>query len=87
VADEDLVLDLDALADERVALNLAAPPDHGSFLDLDERSDLRLVADFTAVEIDELGELHIFSQLHVRCDTEIFFHAVPSVLSLCSVLV
>jgi hypothetical protein len=32
-------------------------------LNLDERADLRLVADLTAVQVDELGKLHALAQL------------------------
>jgi hypothetical protein len=53
VADEDLVLDPDAVADEGVALDLAAGTDLGTALDLDERADLRAVADPTAIEVRE----------------------------------
>src|SRR5690606_22487019 len=55
VADEDLVLDVHALADERVRGHLAACADEGVLLDLHERADARLVADRAAVEIHEIG--------------------------------
>jgi hypothetical protein len=51
--DEDLVLDRDALADERVGLQLAAAADHGTGLDLDERPDSGVVADLASVEVRE----------------------------------
>jgi hypothetical protein len=53
VADEDLVCDFDAAADERVALDLASCANHGITLDFDKRPDTRLVADVTAVEVRE----------------------------------
>jgi hypothetical protein len=54
VADEDLVLDVDPLTDEGVRRNLAARSDRRVLLDLDERTDLRLIADRAAVEVDEV---------------------------------
>jgi hypothetical protein len=65
MADEDLVLDGDALADERVARDLAPLADGGVLLDFDERADLRVVADTASVEIDEIGESDTGSQLDV----------------------
>ena len=58
VPDEDLVLDRDALADERVTLHLAAGADHHSTLDLDERADAGLVADRAVVEVRERPDDH-----------------------------
>src|SRR4029453_8331651 len=55
VAHENLIVDDHSLADEGVRRYLAAGPDDRFLLDLDERADLRLVADCTSVEIDERG--------------------------------
>ena len=41
-------------------------------LDLNERPDLRLVADVTAVQIDEAGEPHAFPELYVRGYGQVF---------------
>ena len=62
------VLDFDAVADEGVALDLAAGADDRTTLDLDERSHLRLVADRAAVQIrerahdDSLAERDVVNQ-------------------------
>ena len=53
VPDEDLVLDRDPLADERVRRDLAMGADRCVLLNLDEGADLRLVTDLAAVKIDE----------------------------------
>jgi hypothetical protein len=53
VPDEDLILELDALADERVALHLAARPNDHATLDLHERAHARAVADPASVEVRE----------------------------------
>ena len=53
VADEDLVFDDHALANERVRRDLAAGADQRFLLNLDERADLGFVADRATVEIDE----------------------------------
>src|SRR5262249_60327050 len=56
VADEDVILDRHALADEGVARDLAAPSDRRVLLDFDERADLGLVADLAPIQVDELRE-------------------------------
>lgn len=53
MADEDLVLDLNPLADERRALDFAVRGDDDTSLDLDERGDMRIVADAAAVQVCE----------------------------------
>src|SRR2546428_1132789 len=74
VADEDVILDRHAFTDEGVARNLAAPADLRILLDLDERPDLRFVADLAAVQVDELRELDVLPQLDVGRNTEVFVH-------------
>ena len=84
VADENVVFDRHALADKRVAGNLAAAAHAGIFLDLDERADLGFVADLAAVQVDELGELYAFSQLHIGRDRSRIrsqSHQLPSLLN------
>src|SRR5258705_3747314 len=63
MADEHAVLDGDAFTDESVARNLAPPANLRVLLDLDERADLRFVADLTAVQVDELSERDVASKL------------------------
>ena len=65
VADEDLILNGDALTDKSVALNFAVSADSGVFLYLDEGANLGAVTDGAAVEIDEIVELDIVAQLYV----------------------
>src|SRR2546425_6701390 len=74
VADEDVVLDRHAFTDEGVARNLAPPADLRIFLDLDERPDLRFVADLAAVQVDELRELDVLPQLDVGRNVHRFVH-------------
>ena len=73
MADEDLVLDGDAFADEGVALDLAVLADGGVFLDFDEGADLGAVADGAAVEVDEVVQLDVLSKDDVWC---YFFHYI-----------
>src|SRR5262249_47401046 len=68
VADEDVVLDFDAFADERMALHFDPPADLRAALNLDERADPAFIADFAAVEIDELEDLDVAAQPHVVGD-------------------
>ena len=59
VPHEDLVLDLDSLADEAVALDLATRADARASLNLDERADSRAGADRATVEIGERGDVNV----------------------------
>ena len=65
---EDFVLDLYAVADERVTRDLARCANHRATLDLDERPDASVGADAAAIEIrerpyrDVLAELDVFDQ-------------------------
>src|SRR5262245_62098596 len=77
VADEDLVLDRHALADEGVARNLASPAHPRIFLDFDERPDLGFVADLAAVQVDERRELNAGPELDVRRDTAVVVQHAP----------
>jgi hypothetical protein len=63
MAHEDLVLDLDPLADERMALDLAVRADDDTSLDLDERADMRIVADAAAVQVRKGPYDDILSEL------------------------
>ena len=53
VADKHFVLHGDTLANERVRGDLAAAAHDGVLLNLDERANLRPVADSTAIQVDE----------------------------------
>ena len=66
VTDEHPVPDRDAVADEGVALHLAALADHRAALDLDERADLSPVADRAAVEVREGPDDHVVAERRRR---------------------
>lgn len=62
VADEDVVFDSHALAQKRVRRYLASTADLDSFLDLDECTDARFVADLASVGVDEGVDLYIVAE-------------------------
>jgi homogentisate 1,2-dioxygenase len=68
VSDKDVVLDGYAFADKGMTGDLAAFADISVLLYLDKGSNLRLVSDLTAVEVNELGKAHVPSQLDVWSD-------------------
>ena len=68
VTDEDLVFNGHAFADEGVAGNLAVASDRDAFLNLDERADPGAVPDLTTVEIDEVVNVYVATELDVRRD-------------------
>src|SRR5437867_11781122 len=72
MTNEHVVLNVHALADERVDGNLAAAPDPRILLNLDEGRDFGFVANFTTVEVNEFGELYVFSELDGRGDRNEF---------------
>ena len=49
-------------------------PTDGILLNFDERADFRFVADFAAVQVDELGKLHVLAELYVRGNAAVFVH-------------
>jgi hypothetical protein len=65
VTNENIVLNADAFTDKGMTGDLAAFPHRRVFLDLDEGPDFCLISNFASVEIDEFGELDVFSQLNV----------------------
>jgi len=65
VADEDVVFDIDALANESVTRNLHVSADSGILLDFDESTDLGIIADRAAVEVDEGEDFDVLAQLHI----------------------
>ena len=62
MADEDLILDRDALTDEGVTRDLASPSDARILLNLDEGTNFCLVSNLAAVQVDELPERDVFSE-------------------------
>src|SRR5205085_2622215 len=53
-------------ANERMAADFATRPDPGALLNLHERSDLHLVADFATIKIDEPKSPHSPPHNHIR---------------------
>jgi hypothetical protein len=74
MADEDVVLNRYALAYKGVARDLAALAHRGVLLDFDKGADLRFVAYFTSIKVDELGQLDVSSKFYVRSDAQIRIH-------------
>lgn len=73
MTDEDVVADVNALADEGMGGNLAAAPDGGATLNLHETADFRVVADAAAVKIDEIEPADVAPDLNVMDDVTLGF--------------
>lgn len=67
MADKDVIFDGDPFANESVRRDLAPTSNKRIFLNLDEGSDLCLVAHTTAIEIDQirLEDLHSVAQKNI----------------------
>jgi len=63
VADEHPVAEFHALADKRMARDLAVSPHDCTFLDLHERADARPIADAAAVEVRERLDYDVFAEV------------------------
>src|SRR5580698_2546248 len=74
MTDEDVIFDHDSFTDKAVTGYLAALPDCGVLLNLDERADFRLVAYFTSVKVDELSQSDIGAQLDVGRNAVVRVH-------------
>ena len=61
VADEDFIFNGDTLADKGVTGYLAVFADGRAFLDFNEGTDFGVIADTTAVEVDKVVNLDVFS--------------------------
>src|SRR5205807_10534181 len=71
-------------ADEGMALTANAPPDGDVARNFDERADAAVVADFTAVQVDEFENRHAATEFHIVGDVDKssagnFDHARPIV--------
>ena len=77
VTHEAAVSNGDPFANERMAANLAVPPDRGSLLNLDERSDAGSGADATSVEVHETVDLDVFTEHDIVGDTHEFHGESP----------
>ena len=74
MADKDIVFDGHAFANEGMTGYFAVGADGGVLLDFDECADLGVVADRTAIEIDEFGKLDVTAEADVGTNAdEIFF--------------
>src|SRR5580704_14031115 len=76
MTDKNVIFNVYALADECVARNLAPASDPCVLLDLDECPNLGFVPNFATVEIYELRELYVFTELDGRCDSDELAHSV-----------
>ena len=65
MTDENLILDLHAVADERVARDLASRADRRPPLDLDEGSDAGVTPDAAAVKVRERPDSYVFTEFDV----------------------
>jgi hypothetical protein len=65
VPDETIVANLDKLAYEAVRLNLRARADPDSALDLDERPNKAVRANFASIQIDRLHDLDAFAKTDI----------------------
>ena len=66
MADENIVLNRYAFADERVARHFASPAHARILLNLDECSDLCFVSNLASIQIDEFRQLDVLAKLDVR---------------------
>src|SRR5258705_6866577 len=78
MANEYVVLDSDAFANERVARNLAAGADGGILLNLNETTDARLIPHCTAVKVSEAEYLDRPSQADIGSDAVKLNVSMPS---------
>src|SRR5208282_4565544 len=74
VANENVVFDGHTFADEGVAGDLAAFTNRSVLLNLYKRANLGFIADFAAVEVDELGKFDISTEFHTRRNAKEFIH-------------
>ncbi len=79
VTDENIVFQGHPFANEGVTRNFTAITDFDTFLNLNKSADFYIVPNFTTVEIREVVNTDIFSQLYVRSDSltrclQRFFH-------------
>src|ERR1700688_458367 len=78
MADEYVVFNVHAFADEGVAGNFAATADPRIFLNFYKCADLGFVSNFTSIHVNELGELDVFPELYIRGDAYKFVHSVTA---------
>src|SRR5688572_8721544 len=61
MSNEHVILDRHAFADKSMAGNFDMPTNFRPLLDLDEGADLRIITDFTPVEINEVIDGHLLA--------------------------
>lgn len=66
VSDENAFFNCDAFANECVTGDFAPRTDTCAFLDFNERTDLRFVADLAPVKVDEFADPNVASELYVE---------------------
>ncbi len=69
MADKHVVFDVHTFTDERVARNLAVLSNSRVLLDLHEGADFRFVANFAAIEINELGKFDVSAEFYTWGNT------------------
>src|SRR5581483_9558496 len=73
----NIIFDGHALANERMAGNLAVGTDRCILLDFDKCADLRVVSYRASIKINEFGKLDVLSKFDVGTDREkIFIHRI-----------
>ena len=76
MTNKHLVLDRNALANERVARNFAARAHSGILLNFNKATDARFIPNRTAVKINEAEYLYGTSQDNVGSDAVKRFHII-----------
>lgn len=68
MTDKDFVLDRNAFTNKSVARDFTIAAYAGAFLNLDERTYLAAIANFTTVKVDKVIDDHIAAELNVGRD-------------------
>ena len=75
MADENVVFDIHAFADEGVAWVHPSFSDPYIFLDFDKSPNCAAIANLAAIQIDEFRETNILPKLYVRSYANEFVHS------------
>jgi hypothetical protein len=65
VSDKDIIFNSNALTDKRMALDFTIFANFASFLHLNKRANLRIVADFTTIQIDKIIDGNIYTKFDI----------------------
>src|SRR5262245_37437195 len=71
MTDERAIVDLYPFANEAVAGDFAIAPDADAFLNLHEGANSGVIADLTAIEVDEVVDLHAGAKFDVSGDAPV----------------